>query len=77
MLSFDTREIAWKGAALSPVIREVQESIAVPSDHCENMLMSSPEPTVGGVRMLLTWKEKAAEMLWVRPVTVSWAVWEL
>ena len=63
MLSFETREIDWKGAGSIPVIRDVQESMAVPSDHCENMLMTYPEPTVGGVRMLLTLREKVVEML--------------
>jgi len=63
VLSLETREIDWKGAALSPVIRDVQESIAVPSDHCEKMLITSPEPTVGGVRILLTCREKAVDML--------------
>ena len=67
----EASEITWKGAALSPVMREVQESIAVPSDHCENMLMTSPEPTVGGVSTLLTMNEKVDEILCVNPVTVS------
>ena len=40
VLSFETREIDWKGAGSIPVISDVQESMAVPSDHCENMLMT-------------------------------------
>ena len=66
--------MTWKGAALRPVMREVQESIAVPSGHCEKMLMTSPEPTVGGVRILLTVNEKVDDKVWVKPVTVSWAL---
>lgn len=34
-LSLEVREMAWKGAATNPVTRAEQESMAVPSDHCE------------------------------------------
>ena len=55
--------MTWKGAALRPVMSEVQESMAVPSDHCEKMLMTSPEATVGGVSTLLILNEKVDEIL--------------
>lgn len=35
VLSLEVSDMAWKGAATSPVTSEVHESMAVPSDHCE------------------------------------------
>lgn len=77
VLSLDDNDIDWKGAGSSPVIRELHESIEVPSDHSEKIVTTYPEPTVGGVKMLLTWNENAADILWVKPVMVSWALWVL
>ena len=77
VLSLDVNEMDWKGAGSNPVMRDVQESMEVPSDHCENILTVYPEPTVGGVNILLIWKEKAEDIVWVRPVTVNWAAWVL
>lgn len=43
----------------------------LPSDHSEKIEITSPDPTVGGVKTLLTLKENVEDREVVIPVTVS------
>lgn len=73
VLSLETKEIVWKGAAFSPDTVLEQVLMIVPSLHSEYMLIVSEELTVGGVIILVTVNEKAVSIVEVMPVTVNWA----
>ena len=69
MLSVEVSVIAWKGAAVRSDMSELRESMATPSDHWEKTVIDSDDPTVGGVKIVLTLKEKVEETALVKPVT--------